>query len=182
MPYTSRPPATITMQDGNFDPEFGDVQVLPGTGIKISTAAGDAIQASSDATVVGLTSTSTSTTSDAMTIDYAGTSRAFYAQSHNAANINGTVTGVNEGHGIGVWGEQRNNTGTGFGVVGVGGALGRGARLSGGAAAVQLLPSSAATHPTTGKAGDLFVDASVRLWFCQKASSGAVAAVWKQIA
>jgi hypothetical protein len=110
-------------------------------------------------------SSSPTTSADAVTIDYQGTSRALYAQSHNAANINGTVTGVNEGHGIGVWGEQRNNTGTGFGVVGVGGALGRGARLSGGAAAAQMLPSTAATHPSTGKAGDFFVDSAVRLWF-----------------
>ncbi|MDX6200785.1 MAG: hypothetical protein QOJ83_285, partial [Frankiales bacterium] len=30
--------------------------------------------------------------------------------------------------------------------------------------------------------GDLFVDASIRLWFCQRASSGSVAAAWKQLA
>jgi hypothetical protein len=144
-----------------------------GTGLAVTGDDGHAITAAT---------TSTTTSTDAVTIDYAGTSRALYAQSHNPTNINGTVTGVNEGHGIGVWGEQRNDTGSGFGVVGVGGAQGRGARLSGGAAAAQMLPSTAATHPTTGKAGDFFVDAAVRLWFCQKASSGAVAAVWKQIA
>ena len=172
---------TITMGDGSFDPEFGDVEVLAGVGIKVTTAAGEAVQASSDQTVVALTSSSTDTSSDAMTIDYAGASRAFYAQSHNGTNINGTVTGVNEGHGTGVWGEQRNNTGSGFGVVGVGGSQGRGAQFTGGAAAVRLVPSAAATHPTTGKVGDLMVDSTSRLWFCTKAASGAVPATWKQI-
>jgi hypothetical protein len=144
-----------------------------GTGLVASAERGSAIEASSS---------DPDTTTDAVTIDYQGASRALYAQSHNPTNINGTVTGVNEGHGIGVWGEQRNNTGTGFGVVGVGGALGRGARLSGGAAALQLLPSTAATHPSTGKVGDFFVDASARLWYCQKASTASVSATWKQLA
>jgi hypothetical protein len=92
------------------------------------------------------------------------------------------VTGVNEGHGIGVWGEQRNNTGSGFGVVGVAGSQGRGAQFTGGAAAVRMVPSSASTHPATGKVGDFFVDASARLWFCQKASSGGTQATWRQLA
>jgi hypothetical protein len=173
---------TVNVTDGAFIPPIGDATVLAGTGIAVTSNTGLAIDASGQDTVVNIASESTGTKQDALTISYAGTSRALYAESTSATNINGTITGVNDGHGIGLWGEQRNNTGTGFGVVGVGGALGRGARLSGGAAALQILPSSAATHPSTGKAGDLFVDASVRLWFCQKASSGAVAAVWKQIA
>jgi hypothetical protein len=173
---------TVNVTDGSFNPPIGDSTTLPGTGIAVTSDTGLAIAATGQDTVVNIASESTGTKQDALTVSYAGTSRALYAESTSATNINGTITGVNDGHGIGLWGEQRNNTGTGFGVVGVGGALGRGGRLSGGAAAVQLLPSSAATHPTTGKAGDLFVDASVRLWFCQKASSGAVAAVWKQIA
>lgn len=144
---------------------------------------GTAIVASSEGgTTISAESTDTATTKDAVTIDYAGASRAFYAQSHNPTNINGTVTGVNEGLGIGVWGEQRNDTGHGFGVVGVGGKLGRGAQFTGGVAAVRMVPSTASTHPSTGKAGDFFVDASARLWYCQKASAGSVAATWKQLA
>ena len=30
--------------------------------------------------------------------------------------------------------------------------------------------------------GDVYVDKTARIWFCTKASSGAVAAVWKQLA
>jgi hypothetical protein len=167
---------------------------LPATGIASIAELGTAVQASAtsgagiattcsgDGHALTADSTSTSANRDAVTIDYAGKGRALYAQSHNPTNINGTVTGVNEGHGIGVWGEQRNSTGPGIGVVGVGGRLGRGAQLTGGAAQARLVPSAAATHPSTGKAGDLFVDASIRLWFCQRASSGSVAAAWKQLA
>jgi hypothetical protein len=173
--------------DGSLGTHLSDgMEITAGGGsgvtATVTTGVGLAAKATGSGHAITAESTSATTSVDAVTIDYAGTSRAFYAQSHNPTNINGTVTGVNEGHGIGVWGEQRNNTGTGFGLVGVGGALGRGARLSGGAATLQMLPSSAATHPTTGKAGDFFVDASVRLWFCTKASSGSVAAVWKQLA
>lgn len=153
-----------------------------GAGVTATMTSGVAFEATVDdgqaLTAVG---TSATTSKDAVTIDYAGTSRALYAQSHNPANVNGTVTGVNEGHGIGVWGEQRNNTGAGIGVVGVGGTQGRGSQFTGGVAQTRLVPSTAATHPTTGKTGDLFVDASVRLWLCQKASSGSTAATWKQI-
>jgi hypothetical protein len=155
------------------------------TPVRFSTATdfGTAIAANSEAgSVITASSSSATGEFDAVTIDYAGTSRALYAQSHNPANINGTVTGVNEGHGIGVWGEQRNNTGPGIGVVGVGGSQGRGSQFTGGVAQTRLVPSTAGTHPTTGKTGDLFVDASVRLWFCTKASSGSTAATWKQIA
>ena len=95
-----------------------------------------------------------------MTIHYGGASRAFYAVSGNATNINGTVTGVNEGHGIGVWGEQRNDTVGGTGVVGVAGHLGRGGSFQGGAASLRLVPATAGSHPTTGKVGDVFVDSS----------------------
>ena len=172
--------------DGTFTTETSDgidITGGEGTGVDVTISSGVAFAATAqDGQAFVASGTSATTAKDAVTIDYAGTSRALYAQSHNPTNINGTVTGVNEGHGTGVWGEQRNNTGSGFGLVGVGGAQGRGARLSGGAAAAQMVPSTAAGHPTTGKAGDFFVDASVRLWFCTKASSGSVAAAWRQLA
>lgn len=46
-------------------------------------------------------------------------------------------------------------------------AAGVGATFKGKTAQVQLIPSSAASHPAEGSAGQLFVDASHRLWFCQ---------------
>lgn len=155
-----------------------------GKGVTVSTQSADAVEVSTESGhALRAAVTSAGATVDAVTIGYAGTSRGLYVESTSGTNINGTITGVNDGaRGIGVWGEQRGTTGAGFGVVGVGGKLGRGARLSGGAAALQLLPSTAGSHPTTGKAGDFFVDSSARLWYCQKASSGNVAATWKQLA
>ncbi len=63
-------------------------------------------------------------------------------------------------------------------AVGVRGAStrGRGGMFSGARAAVQLKPSSAASHPASGSVGDLFVDRSGRLWFCKGGSR------WKQLA
>ena len=144
---------------------------------------GDALQATTDTGhAITAKSVNPAATTDAVVVSYAGTSRAVYAESTSPGNINGTITGVNDGHGIGVWGEQRNDAVAGFGVVGVAGKLGRGAQFTGGAAAVRLVPATASTHPSTGKTGDFFVDSSTRLWFCQKASTATVAATWKQLA
>lgn len=41
---------------------------------------------------------------------------------------------------------------------------------------MKLQPGSPATHPTTGQAGDLYVDKSIRLWFCKGGTA------WKQLA
>jgi hypothetical protein len=65
----------------------------------------------------------------------------------------------------------------GTGVVGRAPA-GRGGLFAGRKAQLRLVPSSAATHPTSGATGDLFVDKSGRLWFCRK---GGNPAVWKQV-
>lgn len=61
------------------------------------------------------------------------------------------------------------------GVYGLG-ANGRGGVFKGDKAQVLLIPSSATTHPSSGKKGDLFVDSSGRLWFCKGGKS------WKQVA
>ena len=50
---------------------------------------------------------------------------------------------------------------------------------SGKLAQLQLKPGKTATHPTRGQTGDLYVDRSARLWFCQ---AGGATATWVQIA
>jgi hypothetical protein len=55
-------------------------------------------------------------------------------------------------------------------------AQGRGGVFRGPKAQVRLIPSGAATHPTTGVIGDLFLDKNKRLWFCKGGKT------WKQIA
>lgn len=45
---------------------------------------------------------------------------------------------------------------------------GRGGIFAGGAAQIQLMPTATnSSHPTTGQAGDFYVDASNSLWFCK---------------
>jgi hypothetical protein len=53
---------------------------------------------------------------------------------------------------------------------------GRGGQFKGKLAQLRLTPSSATKPPTSGQAGDLFVDKHNRLWFCKGG------ATWKQIA
>jgi hypothetical protein len=55
---------------------------------------------------------------------------------------------------------------------------GRGGTFAGKTASVRLVPSNAATHPANGRTGDLFVDNTGRLWYCQQ---GGNPSVWKQI-
>jgi hypothetical protein len=65
--------------------------------------------------------------------------------------------------------------GSGPGVEAVSGA-GVGATFAGKAAQVQLVPSSDSGHPSSGQAGQLFVDRASRLWFCRGGSD------WQQLA
>jgi hypothetical protein len=44
---------------------------------------------------------------------------------------------------------------------------GVGARFQGKNAAIELIPSTAGTHPATGRPGQLFVDSRKRLWYCK---------------
>ena len=53
---------------------------------------------------------------------------------------------------------------------------GRGGAFSGKQAQVQLLASTATSHPSSGARGDLFVDNSGRLWFCKGGTT------WRQLA
>jgi hypothetical protein len=55
-------------------------------------------------------------------------------------------------------------------------SLGRGGTFAGKLAQIQLKPSTAATHPSSGVRGDFFVDHSGRLWFCKGGTT------WKQLA
>lgn len=175
---------TVALTDGFFDDPStpaGGV-AIPGVGIAVTGESGTAIDATANGNVVAVHSNGQST-QDAVTIDYDGKGRAFLAQSTSTANINGTVTGVNAGVGIGVWGENKNTTAAGIGVVGVGNAKGRGGRFAGGVANVQLTPGKTSSHPSfTGHVGDLFVDSTGRLWYCQKTNTSSVAATWKQLA
>ena len=70
---------------------------------------------------------------------------------------------------------QSSTTGSGAGVDATS-AKGVGGKFTGKTAQARLVPAAAASHPTSGTAGDLFVDASKRLWFCRGGTS------WRQLA
>ena len=70
------------------------------------------------------------------------------------------------------------NTGSGAGLR-ASSSAGRGGIFSGGAAQLTLSPSTHSSHPTSGQAGDLYVDSTGRLWFCKKTGSKAT---WHQVA
>jgi hypothetical protein len=175
-------------------------RVNPATGIRVVAQAGNAISAVSEGTAIDVesydgiamaaacsddgqailaNSFSAAATKDTVTVSNAGKGRGLYVESTNATNANGAITGVNDGTGTGVWGEAR---AAGVGLVGYGGVKGRGAQLTSSVAPLRMVPAVASSHPSTGKAGDFFVDSSARLWYCQKASSGSLAATWKQLA
>src|SRR3954452_7411203 len=96
------------------------------------------------------------------------------ASSAGLGGGNGVLGGASNKAMSGVRGEHTTGTGvTGAAGSGVGvagrapKAGGRGGTFQGAAAAVRLLPSSQATHPTSGRVGDLVVDSTGRLWFCK---------------
>jgi len=73
------------------------------------------------------------------------------------------MTGSTLGRGAGVTGSSRK---------------GRGGVFSGKLAQVQLKPSPQPTHPSTGAVGDLFLDASSRLWLCTVTGNSAT---WRRV-
>ena len=87
-----------------------------------------------------------------------------------------TITVTNAGTGAGVYAANSNATGLTDAIIGAGGAKGRGGKFRGGAANINLQPSTASTHPASGSMGDLFADKTGRLWFCKGKT------VWKQLA
>jgi hypothetical protein len=93
-----------------------------------------------------------------------------------AVQANGQNVGVlGDGVNIGLFGAS-----TKIGVRGNGsGGGGRGGVFSGVAAQVHLAPGAGATHPKSGKRGDLYADKNGRLWFCKKTGNPAL---WHQIA
>ncbi len=81
-----------------------------------------------------------------------GTGRVFTAYLNNAGSAQAAA--------------KLQTNGTGYGVEAVS-KNGRGVYAAGKLAQLRLQPATAATHPTSGAAGDLFVDRSKRLWFCK---------------
>lgn len=110
-----------------------------------------------------------------------------HANSGTAQGVQGTSGGPK---GLGMTGLARTN---GMAVLGASGPdfptsvqartgvygnaqNGRGGVFQGKTAKLRLVPSTEASHPSSGSIGDLFLDKNKRLWFCKGGTS------WKQIA
>jgi hypothetical protein len=137
-------------------------------------APGKGIDSSSFGPAITAVARNSAMKADAALVENHGRGRGLWVKSLNSANTFSTVTGTNQGTGSGLWGSSVK----GDGVVGAA-PKGRGARFSGGAANVRLVPGKRAAHPVSGQAGDLYVDKSNRLWFCTKTSSAT--AKWKRL-
>jgi hypothetical protein len=90
-----------------------------------------------------------------------GSNNAVRGTISNAANAASAVRGITNGKGAGIEGSSS---------AGVGG------KFSGPVAQLYLVPSTAASHPTSSARGAIFVDKYGRLWFCKGGTS------WKQLA
>ncbi len=95
-----------------------------------------------------------------------GTGPGILAGVVGATNNQPAISAATAGTGVAL---QATATGTGS----------RGGVFAGVAAQAQFKPGSGSTHPTSGQAGDLYVDSSARLWFCKV---GGPTATWTQLA
>jgi hypothetical protein len=108
----------------------------------------------------------------AVQADAQGNSRSIIAQNYgnnqaiwaNVVNAASSATSV-----------RAETAGSGSGVYAVS-AKGVGAKFQGKTAQIQLIPSTDASHPACGSAGQLFLDHSNRLWFCKGGTN------WHQLA
>jgi hypothetical protein len=95
----------------------------------------------------------------------------------------GTGWGVygNSSGGIGVYGDGGGSSSIGVQGIGATGVNAQGVttglQASGAAAQVRLVPGTGSTHPSSGQAGDLYVDKTGRLWYCKKTGR-----TWRQLA
>jgi hypothetical protein len=122
----------------------------------------------------------------ALEVGHLGTGTCTYSHIENPANPNKAMWAQTVGTGNAVYGRILHTTSTSAAVfgttsgkgAGVSGAStgGVGGKFTGKTAQVQLVPTTASTHPASGSAGQLYVDRAKRLWYCKGGTS------WKQLA
>ena len=113
-----------------------------------------------------------------------GTGNGVFGEAADARGANG-VLGIAKGNGNSVFGFKDAGIpgdavvgftkGAGRGVLAISSG-GRGLVATGKTAQVQMTPGATATHPSSGQAGDFFVDSTKRLWFCKGGTT------WKLLA
>jgi hypothetical protein len=118
-------------------------------------------------------------------IGFGGTGSPIVGWTADTSSAAPTIEAEQDGVGHGVFAHIEKTTNTHAAVrantIGVGAAvdasssLGTGGVFRGKKAQIQLVPSTASTHPSTGAKGQLYVDKSARLWYCYATNK------WKQI-
>jgi len=116
---------------------------------------------------------SAASNADAVTVDQGNTGASLHIKRWQASGQPNVLVTDSGGSGYGM---LVTTSGTSAAMAADGGMQARGAKLRSEVAQLWLAPAKKSTHPTTGQAGDLFVDAATRLWFCKGGSS------WHQLA
>jgi hypothetical protein len=110
---------------------------------------------------------------------YSGSGQGVYGSSLLGVGVFGealnagtnSIKGLKQNAGTAVWGDIQatlSNDGAVVGTTNDGESVNaRGGRFVGKKAQIRLDPSTATTHPSSGAAGDIFLDKSKRLWFCK---------------
>ena len=106
---------------------------------------------------------------------YGASSSGIGVNGSGGAGSGGAVKATNTGSGPAI---HATSTGPGPAVQ-ANSTSGRGGMFTAGTVAqIQLVPGTQASHPKGGKAGDLYVDKSARLWFCKVSGTPAT---WAQV-
>src|SRR5262249_32801017 len=101
------------------------------------------------------------TNSRALIAETDGTNQAFWSHIESDTNTKDSIRAETKGTGSGIYATS---------------AKGAGGKFGGKTANIQLVPSTASSHPASGSAGQLFVDKANRLWYCRGGSN------WAQLA
>jgi hypothetical protein len=146
-----------------------------GYGVYGTSASGTGVYGNTDSTAAGANAVHGVVSSASP----GGFSVAVRGQNNGTGGLGIGVYGSQNGTGWGVYGTAAGgigvlgNGGSGVGVRGIGttGVYAQGSttglQASGAAAQVSLIPGTGATHPASGRAGDLYVDNAGRLWYCR---------------
>jgi len=190
----SNPSSAVYGNGNGTGPSVNGVATGTGAGVygQVTNSANGAagVQGTTSGTGSGVVGLITNNANSAAAVRGATSGMGYGVQGQvtNPSNASAAVLGTTAGIGIGVFGQITNaasaaaavrgsTVGTGSAVTGINthASSGRGGFFQGPSAALRLAPASG-SHPSSGLAGDLFVDSSNNLWFCKGGSTWVQAA------
>jgi hypothetical protein len=178
--FTNATSVTSLTNTANNANVFRAVSQGSGDALVGQSATGNGVRgqsnSTSDAGVFGLNTSNTGFALGVWGATHAPTGRGVHGSAWGGTGVFG-ISAVNDPGPrpkVGVFGFSDDGA-TAQGVRGES-PTGRGVVAAGSRAQLRLVPSSRASHPTTGALGDFFLDKNSRLWFCKGGTN------WKQIA